>query len=126
MNPFQYIASINNTKKDLMVDEEAEKAYGQFMVARGLSYFQDTVLFANEMNVVPGIDNRMHYDFLRLAIRPRKRFSKWMKKTVPARIETIKEYYGYSDAKAEAISDLISDDDIKAMKNVLSKGGKKR
>ena len=49
-----------------------------------------------------------------------------MKKTVPARIETIKEYYGYSDAKAEAISDLISDDDIKAMKNVLSKGGKKK
>ena len=126
MNPFQYIASINNTKKDLMVDDEAEKAYGQFMVARGLSYFQDTVLFANEMNAKHHIDNRMHYDFLRLAIRPRKRFSKWMKKTVPARIETIKEYYGYSDAKAEAISDLISDDDIKAMKDVLSKGGKKR
>ena len=126
MNPFQYIASINNTKKDLMVDDEAEKAYGQFMVARGLSYFQDTVMLANEMNAKPHIDNRMHYDFLRLAIRPRKRFSKWMKKTVPARIETIKEYYGYSDAKAEAISDLISDDDIKAMKNVLSKGGKKK
>ena len=126
MNHFQYIASINNTKKDLMVDDEAEKAYTPFMVNRGLSYFQDTVLFANEMNRAAHIDNRMQYDFLRLAIRPRKRFSKWMKKVVPARIETIKEYYGYSDAKAEAISDLISDDDIKAMKNVLSKGGKKR
>ena len=126
MNPFQYIASINNTKKDLMVDDEAEKAYTPFMVNRGLSYFQDTVLFANEMNRAAHIDNRMQYDFLRLAIRPRKRFSKWMKKVVPARIETIKEYYGYSDAKAEAISDLISDDDIKAMKNVLSKGGKKK
>lgn len=126
MNPFQYIASINNTKKDLMVDDEAEKAYTPFMVNRGLSYFQDTVLFANEMNRAAHIDNRMQYDFLRLAIRPRKRFSKWMKKVVPARIETIKEYYGYSDAKAEAISDLISDDDIKAMKDVLSKGGKKR
>jgi hypothetical protein len=126
LNPFQYIASINNTKKDLMVDDEAEKAYTPFMVNRGLSYFQDTVLFANEMNRAAHIDNRMQYDFLRLAIRPRKRFSKWMKKVVPARIETIKEYYGYSDAKAEAISDLISDDDIKAMKDVLSKGGKKR
>ena len=109
-----------------MVDDEAEKAYTPFMVNRGLSYFQDNVLFANEMNRAAHIDNRMQYDFLRLAIRPRKRFSKWMKKVVPARIETIKEYYGYSDAKAEAISDLISDDDIKAMKDVLSKGGKKR
>ena len=126
MNPFQYIASINNTKKDLMVDDEAEKAYTPFMVNRGLSYFSDTVLLANEMNRAGHIDHRMQYDFLRLAIRPRKRFSKWMKKTVPARMETIKEYYGYSDAKAEAISDLISDDDIKAMKDVLSKGGKKK
>ena len=126
MNPFQYIASINNTKKDLMVDDEAEKAYTPFIVNRGLSYFSDTVLLANEMNRAGHIDNRMQYDFLRLAIRPRKRFSKWMKKTVPVRMETIKEYYGYSDAKAEAISDLISDDDIKAMKDVLSKGGKKR
>ena len=109
-----------------MVDDEAEKAYSQFMVARGLSYFNDTVLLANEMNIAPGVDNRMHYDFLRNAVRPRKRFSKWMKKTVPAKNEIIKEYYGYSDAKAESVADLISDEDIKHMKAVLSKGGKKR
>ena len=96
------------------------------MVNRGLSYFQDTVLLANEMNTSSHLDNRMQYDFLRTAVRPRKRFSKWMKKTVPAKIEVIKEYYGYSDAKAEAVADLISDDDIKEMKSRLSQGGKKR
>ena len=126
MNPFQYIASINNTKKDLMVDDETEKAYSPFMINRGLSYFSDTVLLANEMNRASHIDNRMQYDFLRIAIRKRKRFSKWMKKTSHARIEVIKEYYGYSDAKAETISDLISVDDIKEMKAYLSKGGKTR
>ena len=118
--------SINHKKEDIMVDDEAEKGYSQFMVARGLSYFQDTVLLANEMNITPGIDNRMHYDFLRTSVRPRKRFSKWMKKTVPAKNEIIKEYYGYSDAKAESISDLVSDENIKHMKAVLSKGGKNR
>ena len=126
MNPFQYIASINNTKKDLMVDDAAEKAYSPFMVNRGLSYFQDTVLLANEMNRASHIDHRMQYDFLRIAIRKRKRFSRWMKKTSHARIEVIKEYYGYSDAKAEAISDMIGDDDIKEMQAYLSKGGKTR
>ena len=125
-NPFDWLNSINHKKEDIMVDDEAEKGYSQFMVARGLSYFQDTVLLANEMNIAPGIDNRMHYDFLRTAVRPRKRFSKWMKKTVHSKNEIIKEYYGYSDAKAESISDLISDEDIKEMKAVLSKGGKKR
>ncbi len=126
MNPFQYIASISNTKKDLMVDEEAENGYSPFMVNRGLSYYQDTVLFANEMNRSTHLDHRLQYDFLREGIRARKRFSKWAKKSVPARIEVIKEYYGYSDAKAESIADLVSDEDIDAMKKYLSKGGKKR
>ena len=125
-NPFDWLNSINHKKEDIMVDDEAEKGYSQFMVARGLSYFQDTVLLANEMNIAPGIDNRMHYDFLRTAVRPRKRFSKWMKKTVADKNEVIKEYYGYSDAKAESVADLISDEDVKHMKAVLSKGGKKR
>ena len=126
MNPFQYIASINNTKKDLMTGEDEEKAYSPFMVNRGLSYFQDTVLFANEMNMASHLDHRLQYDFLRGAIRPRKRFSKWMKKQVPDKIDVIKEYYGYSNAKAESVADLISDDDIKEMKAYLSQGGKKR
>ena len=124
MNPFDYLNSINHKKDDIMIDDDAEKDYSPFMVNRGLSYFQDTVLLANEMNMNSHLDHRMQYDFLRTSIRQRKRFSKWMKKTTPAKVEVIKEYYGYSDAKAQAVEDLISDDDIKHMKSVLSKGGK--
>lgn len=126
VGPFDYIKSITHTKEDLMVLEENEKAYSPFLTNRGLSYHQDTVLLANEMNRSGHLDHRMQYDFLRTAIRPRKRFSKWYKKTVPAKNEVIKEYYGYNDNKAEAVADLISDDDIKHMKSVLSKGGKKK
>jgi len=49
-----------------------------------------------------------------------------MKKTVPSKNEVIKEYYGYSDAKAESVADLISDEDIKHMASVLSTGGNKK
>ena len=124
MNPFDYLNSINVKKNDIMLGDEEEKGYSAFMINRGLSFFQDTVLLANEMNMNSHLDNRLQYDFLRSAIRPRKRFSKWMKKTVPAKIEVIKEYYGYSDEKAESVSDLISDETIGEMKKVLSKGGK--
>lgn len=124
MNPFDYLNSINHKKDDIMIDDDAEKDYSPFMVNRGLSYFQDTVLLANEMNMNSHLDHRMQYDFLRTSIRQRKRFSKWMKKTTPAKVEVIKEYYGYSDAKAQAVEDLISDGDIKHMNSVLSKGGK--
>ena len=126
MNPFEYLNSINHKKDDIMIDDDAEKGYSPFMTNRGLSYFQDTVLLANEMNMNSHLDHRLQYDFLRTAIRPRKRFSKWMKKTVPSKNEIIKEYYGYSDAKAESVADLISDEDIKYMKGVLSKGGNKK
>ena len=50
MSPFDYLNAINYTKKDTMVDDIAEKQYNPFMVNRGLSYFQDTVLMAKEMN----------------------------------------------------------------------------
>ena len=46
-----------------MVDDVAEKAYTSFMVNRGLSYFPDTILFANEMNVHHHIDHRLQFDF---------------------------------------------------------------
>ena len=109
-----------------MIDDDAEKDYSPFMCNRGLSYFSDTVLLANEMNINSHLDHRLQYDFLRTAVRSRKRFSKWMKKTVHSKNEIIKEYYGYSDAKAESVADLVSDEDIKQMKSVLSTGGNKK
>jgi len=93
------------------------------MVNRGLSYFTDTVLLANEMNINHHIDARLQYDFLRFAIRPRKRFSKWAKKEKMNNIEVVKEYYGYSDAKAESIIDLIDEKSLDEMRKRLFKGG---
>ena len=81
MNPFEYVNSINYTKKDIMIDDIAEKAYNPFMINRSLSYFNDTVAMANEMNIHHSIDNRLQFDFLINIVRKRKRFSKWMKLT---------------------------------------------
>ena len=125
-NPFEWLKSVTHNKNDIMVDDITEKQYNSFMVNRGLSYHQDTVLLANEMNRASHLDNRLQYDFLLKTIRSRKRFSKWHKKSASADIDVIKQYYGYSDAKAESVADLISADDIKAMKSQLSQGGKKR
>ncbi len=124
MNPFEFLNSINATKKNIMVDEDTEKGYNPFMTNRGLSYFEDTVLFANEMNRASHLDNRLQYDFLRQGIRQRKRFSKWMKKETDDKVEVIKEYYGYSNDKAYAVIDLISDEMFDRMKKTISKGGK--
>ena len=124
MNPFDVLNSINYSKEDIL-DEDNESKYPAFMVNRGLSYFQDTVLLANEMNRNHHIDGRLQYDFLKGVIRKRKRFSKWVKKAQVADIDVVKEFYGYSDAKAESVIDLIDKDQIEEMKSKMSKCGKR-
>lgn len=125
MNPFEYLNSINMTKKDIMVDDVAEKGYNSFMVNRGLSYFHDTVLYANEMNRYHHIDNRLQFDFFINIIRKRKRFSKWLKPETVSDVEVVKEYYGYSNEKARQALTLLTSDQIDELKKKVYKGGRK-
>ena len=125
MSPFDYLNAINYTKKDVMVDDIAEKQYNPFMVNRGLSYFQDTVLMANEMNQYAHMDNRLQFDFLINIVRKRKRFSKWNKPEVATDLDVIKEYYGYSNEKARMVHNLLTDDQITELRRKVFKGGRK-
>jgi len=125
MSPFDYLNAINYTKKDIMVDDIAEKQYVPFMVNRGLSYFQDTVLMANEMNQHAHLDNRLQFDFLINIVRKRKRFSKWNKPEVATDLDVIKEYYGYSNEKARMVHNLLTDDQITELRRKVFKGGRK-
>ena len=124
MNHFDYLNSINDTKKDIMIDDLGEKDYNAFMVNRGLSYYNDTVIYANEMNKNSHIDSRLQFDFLKQIIRKRKRFSKWNKADKLADIEVIKEYYGYSRDKAYQVLPLLSKDKIDHLRKKISKGGR--
>ena len=125
MNPFEYANAINYTKRDIMVDDIAEKAYLPYMINRQLSYFPDTVLAANEMNRHHHIDNRLQFDFFINIIRKRKRFSKWFKPEQISDLETIKSYYGYSNEKARQVLHLLSTEQINELKNKVAKGGRK-
>ncbi len=125
MNPFQYLNSINYSKQDIMLDDIAEKQYNAFMVNRGLSYFRDTVIYANEMNKNAHLDNRLQFDFFINIIRKKKRFSKWNKPQIIDDLEIIKEYYGYSNEKAKAAHKLLSPSQIEIIRKKVYKGGKK-
>ena len=126
MNHFDYLNSINLTKQDIMVDDICEKAYNSFMINRGLSYFPDTIIIANEMNRHHQADNKLQYHFLINMIRKRKRFSKWAKAQKESDIDAVKEYYGYSNEKARQAMTLLSPDQITIIKNKVNKGGRRR
>ena len=124
MNPFEYVNAINDTKKDLMVDEVTEKAYIPFTINRSLSYFSDTVLAANEMNRNHHLDKKLQFSFLLNIVRKRKRFSKWDKPELVNDVEVVKEYYGYSDEKARQVVLLLTDEQISILRGKIYKGGK--
>jgi hypothetical protein len=75
------------------------------------------------MNLYPSADKKMQYDFLLNIVRASKRpYSKWYKKAKSSDLETVKEYYGYSDSKAVEALKVLSEDQITAMKEQLYKG----
>ena len=125
MIPFTFLNEINFGKKDIIVDDITEKQYNSFMVNRGLSYFKDTAVIANEMNINHHLDNRLQFDFLINMIRKKKRFSKWNKPQIIDDLDVIKEYYGYSNKQAKAVHNLLSSEQIGELRKKVYKGGKK-
>ena len=124
MGPFEFIKSINQTKKDLIKDDAlAEKDYKPFLVNRGLSFFQDTVLQVNEMNRLHFIDNKLQFDYLLNSIRPRKRWSKWLKPSKIDNLEIVKEYYGFGNEKAKEALEILTDADIEYIRDKFITGG---
>jgi hypothetical protein len=125
LSPFDFLKSINDTKKNIMELPEHEKMYVPFVTNRSLSYFPDTVLLANEMNRYHHIDSKLQYQFLINIVRKRKRFSKWVKPEIENDIESVKEYYGYSNDKARQVLSLLSSEQLTIIRDKVSKGGRK-
>ena len=107
MNLGKVLESINYTKEDVL--DPQGKDYVPFIVNKSLSYFMDTVAYANEMNKHPFLDKRMQYDYLKGSIRKRKRFSGWVKKDKSDVIDAIIKYYDVSYRKALEYEKLLTE-----------------
>lgn len=123
---FDFLNAINDTKKDLLTeDPQTESSYVPFMVNRGLSYFPDTIMFANEMNQHAGVPKRWQFDFYRIGVAKKKRFSKWHKKDQSTEeIKLVMQEYNYSASKAAAALELLKPEHIKELQEKYSVGGK--
>ena len=127
MNPFEFLNTINYTKKDMMNEnlEEVERGYSSYHINRSLSYFSDTVDAANIINRYHHLDNKLQYHFLLNIIRKKRRFSKWIKADPISDIEVVKKYYGYSNTKAKQALSLLSPDQINIIRQKVDQGGRK-
>ena len=123
----EYLRSINQTKENLMDSDDPmwEKRYPSYIVNKCLAPFTDTIMFVNEMNGHHHLDKKLQYDFLLNTIRPKNRYAPWVRGSKIKDLEFIKEYYGYSNEKAKVALQILSNDQIKTIKDSLSKGGRK-
>lgn len=118
------IHSILVTKKDLSNDQEFAENYKPFVVNRALSNHVDCILFANEMNRLPNIDNILQYHFYINSIRGMKRkFQPWIKKDKNDVLDAVKEYYQINNAKALDALRILSPDQLEYITRKTEKGG---
>lgn len=130
VSPFDYVNSITMTKKNMMRNTEnddlAEKDYNPWIVNKALSYFQDTILIANEINQHYNLDKRPQYEYLINIVRPNKRWAKWVKDEKNEDLDTVCEYYNCNRKVGREYLSLLSKEQIQIMKKEQEKGGNKK
>ena len=121
-----YLNAVNYTKEPLMdtEDEQWEKKYLPFIVNKCLAPFQDTIMLVNEINQLHHLDKKLQYDFLLNSLRTRKRYTPWVKAMKLENLEYVKEFYGYNNEKAKVALDILTDEQISAIKQKMNKGGR--
>jgi len=100
-----------------------EKDYVPFIINRGLSYHEDAILAAAILDERPWLSKRLQVLYLINTLRPRKRFSKWLKPETLDDATVTAEYYGVSNRVARELVSLHSSGQLAKMRARLDKGG---
>ena len=120
-----WLNSINFNKENLIEEDPAAiKDYPPYIINRCLSGSLDCILFANEMNRYPNLDKDMQYNFYLNTLRKKKRFSPWLRKEKVTDLQSVKQYYGYSNEKASQALKILSRQQLEFIKQRLEVGGR--
>ena len=115
---------INNISESSKRIDFHKKDYVPFVVNKGFSYYVDSILYVNEMNVRPGIPYDQHYEYLHASLRKKKRRSKWHKKEAVNDVELVMSYYKYSQNKAEEVLKILTPEQLSEIRSIQYTGGK--
>lgn len=108
IGPFDLVDSASYTKEDLIESgATTESDYSPYLTNRALSYHPDSILHVNELNFYRDLPSRLQYDYLRLALRPKKRRSKWHKPENTEDVELVSQHMGLSKRKVREIMSLL-------------------
>ena len=115
ISPFDYVKSINTTKEEL----EDLSGYVPFITNKALSYFPDTIFYANEMNQHNDVPPKGQFLYYLNTITRAKRFSKWHKPEDNETLELVKEYFGYGAEKAKQNIRILTKEQLEEIKTKI-------
>jgi len=121
VNPFDIVSSVSHNKKRI-IDAENEQEYNAFIVNRALSYYPDTLMYAQDMNTNHHTPSLLQYDYYLNSLRPKKRFSKWFKKEKLETLTAVMQYYGYSYRRAVETMNTLTSDQLDGIKKTMTIG----
>lgn len=123
MTPFDLIKTIY-TKKNPYTYDEIKKNYNSYLINDHFSLFSDTIFLSNEMNKMYKLPKNLQFRFLLNIVS--KRNSRFVKMNKPSKnlsddIEVVKEYYGYSNAKAKEVLPLLNKEQLEQIRVKVSR-----
>ena len=122
----QWLNSVTFTKQNLIEEEGMEiRTYVPYLMNRILSGHLDCIMYVNELNKYSFLDKDMQYSFYLNTLRKKKRFSPWLRKDKVTDLQSVKQYYGYSNEKAAQALKILSKQQLDFIKQRLDIGGSK-
>jgi hypothetical protein len=124
---FDFVNDIGFTKEYLYTEQTKSK-YESFIVNRAMSQHSDSIMYANEMNKYPELNKVLQHDFYFYVLSRKKRYGKWAKadKEDEAVLNLIIKHYKVNRVHAKQYLELMTDENIKALKNTYEVGGLKK
>ena len=126
-SPFDFMNAVSFTKADIIKDNDnpelIEKQYNAYIVNRGFTNFEDTILHANEMNQRHELFPAAQFDYYRAVLRKRKRFSKWPKADKDINLDAIQEVYQCNRTVAKQYLKVLNEEQLKSVHARLVTGG---
>lgn len=127
LTPFDFINSISHTKDELIRKdgevEDREKQYVAFVINKGLSHFQDSILHVNEMNMRPGLRPDAQYRYLKAALRSKKRYAKWTQADKNEIADVLQQVFDCNRKTSKMYARLFDAHDLENLNTLVQKGG---
>ena len=127
LTPFDFMNAASFSKDDLIrnsdIPEHTEKMYSAYVVNRGFTNFEDTILHANEMNMRHGLFAGAQFDYYKAVLRKRKRFSKWPKSDKYINLDAIQEVYQCNRTVAKQYLKVLNKEQLETIHDKINEGG---